>query len=92
MKTPQNAMLINFEPDTTSRRTYDLESGNKVHVERKNPYGLLHIYLDRGEVPSALSGIYTNYTEAERAINKWLQIANKKITNTTYSHEEIAEK
>lgn len=71
--------MTNFDPNTTSRRIYDLEGGNKLHCERKNPYGFISIHQDKGAVPPQLSGDYTSYDEADKAIRVYLNEKQKAV-------------
>jgi hypothetical protein len=66
-----------LEPGVTSRRTYDLVSGNKIHAERKDPYGMIYIHFDKGKPPEELEGAYTSYDEADKAIQLYLNKTNK---------------
>lgn len=72
----------------TSTKTFELDTGNTIYAERRNPYGHIHLHFDKGPLPEKLQGAYTSYDEAEKAINRYL--ADKKktainITNVTHS-------
>lgn len=81
--------LQDFNPDTTSRRTYELEGGNKLYAERKNPYGFIRIHFDKGQIPENLASDYTSYPEADKAIQIYLNTKGRTLTNVINSHEEM---
>lgn len=74
---------MDFDPDTTSRRTYEFTSGAKLHAQRMNPYGFIKIHHDKGLVPSSLSGEYTSYDEADKAIQLYISAKNKELVGVT---------
>ena len=53
--------------DITNLRTIDVES-NIVNVKRLDPYGFWKCSLNRGAIAPELSGQYTSFYEAERAV------------------------
>lgn len=73
--TTQTEKLYSDENDSDSEnrhRVIDLPSGNKVHMRAHDPYGFVRINFDKGPTPELLSGEYTSYMEAERAIQSFL--------------------
>jgi len=69
-----------FDEATTSRRTYELDGGNKLYAERKNPFGFISLHYDKGPLPERLLGEYTSYDEADRAIQQYLHARNREVT------------
>lgn len=65
--------------DTPRTRTILLDNGNKLHVTASDPYGLFTIHFDKGQIPESLSGQYTSYDEAMKAIKVYLQNKKKEI-------------
>lgn len=60
-----------------NKRTFELKSGNKVVVTRRDPFGLWYISFDKGAVPKSLSGSYTTFALALRDINTWADANDK---------------
>lgn len=71
--------MQDFQPGTTSRRTYDLDGGQKVHAERKDPYGFVYLHLDKGILPQELSSAFTSYDEADRAITHYVNKKQREV-------------
>lgn len=74
-------VVEDFTEEATSRKTYEFEGGNKLHCERTNPYGFIKIHAERGAIPEALSGAFTNYDEADKVINKYITEKSKIVTD-----------
>lgn len=68
--------MTDFDPEIPSKRIYALEGNNKLYVERKDPYGLIYIHFEKGEVPESLKGAFTDYDSADKAIQ--LYLSNRK--------------
>lgn len=63
--------------DIPNRREIPIK-GNKIIMERRDPFGFWSIWFDKGRTPDALgNSVYTSDWEAERAINAFL-IATKR--------------
>lgn len=62
-----------------NKRTFELKSGNKVVVTRRDPFGLWYISFDKGAVPKSLSGSYTTFALALRDINSWIEKNDKEL-------------
>lgn len=80
--------MQDFSPDATSKKIYELETGNKIIVERKNPYGFIGISLERGITPESLTGQFTSYDEADKAITSYLSLRNKVLKEVRSSLTE----
>lgn len=63
--------------DLPRDRQIKLETGNIYHIIQKDPYGFWHIHMDKGPVPEVLSGAYTTYGKAEKAVNKYISDTGK---------------
>ena len=70
--------IRDFEPDEneTARRYIDTTSG-RFTTKTYDPYGLVRIHVDKGQVPHELSGQYTSPMEAEQAIEAYLRMKGK---------------
>jgi hypothetical protein len=68
---------------TENRRTVELNS-NKIHFDRKDPYGFWFVHYDKGQVPASLQGAFTSFDRALLAVSTYLETkkpekAEKKI-------------
>jgi hypothetical protein len=68
--------LTDFIEASENQRTLTLPSGNKIHFERTDPYGLWSVHYDKGPMPSHLTGSFTSFARALDAVEHYL--ANKK--------------
>lgn len=60
--------------DQSNHRVYELENGNKLHLRRVDPYGFIHLSLDKGQLPQAYSdNAYTDWTQARIAAEKYIR-------------------
>jgi hypothetical protein len=66
---PTFSTVIDME---MNKRTWTLPSGNKLHFERRDPYGFWSIHYDKGQVPAELKGNYTSYDQAAAAANRYI--------------------
>ena len=60
------------ERDIPNLRIVHLENGRKIRLERKNPYGFVHIGWDNGSTPIALQGAFTDFDQARKALEIFL--------------------
>lgn len=67
--------IQNFDVEMSdNKRTLTLDN-NKIHFDRKDPYGLWYIHYDKGQVPATLQGAYTSFDRALADVEVYL--ANK---------------
>ena len=69
--------------DLGRHRTLALENGNKVHFKCHDPFGFWTVNFDKGQMPDALSGHYTSFEYAEKAVRAYLQTAEKPAATET---------
>lgn len=60
------------ERDIPNLRIVYLENGRKLRLERKDPYGFVHIGWDKGPAPAELQGAYTDFDQARRVLENYL--------------------
>lgn len=61
-------------------RIVELEEGSDILIKRIDPYGFWQVSLKRGPTPVELAEQqFTNFTEALKAINKYVGRTGKKI-------------
>lgn len=66
---PQNS-IEQFVPN---RRTIHTRYGFDVHLERRDPYGFVHVVWNKGPAPAALSGAYSDFDKARLAVTIYLE-------------------
>lgn len=68
--------------DLSRHRTVELDNGNKVNLERRDPYGFIHVWLDRGQFPdkSDLNGVFTTWDQAYNAVQRYLADRNAAVS------------
>lgn len=72
--------MTNVASNVTSKRTYELEGGNKIHAERRDPFGLIYLHGDKGALPEKLrDNAFTSYDDAEREIQRYINVKNKSV-------------
>lgn len=64
------------EKDLSNKRTIEL-ANNKIHIEKRDPYGFWFITFDRGQAPAHMRGSYTSPILAEAAVKLYLQQKDK---------------
>lgn len=69
--------------DIPNVRYVDLGTNNRVVLTRKDPYGFWFVSYERGATPATLSGAYTTFSDAERAVAQYLTTQGKVIKNIT---------
>ena len=60
-----------FDPKPSRFRTIELENGNILRLEAKDPYGFIHLSLEHGQLPEDMTGVFTSWFEAERAAERY---------------------
>lgn len=58
--------------DLDGRRSVTLENGNKLIIERTDPYGFWKVHYEKGQIPDKLSGLYTSYDRAMVDVNSYI--------------------
>jgi hypothetical protein len=64
-------MYGDFEVKPSRLRTITLENGNTLRLEAKDPYGFIHMSLEKGQLPESMTGAFTSWFEAERAAQRY---------------------
>lgn len=70
------------DKDLASVRIFQLDN-NKVIVEKDHQYGFWSIKFEKGRMPDKLTGMYTSFSEAEKAVKSWLDMKNKEVREVT---------
>lgn len=59
--------------DLSNVRSFPYGTNNAIRAERRDPYGFWHCSLERGPIAKELSGVYTSFEEAQKAIKTFLE-------------------
>lgn len=73
------------DKDMARKRVLELSNGKTIQVEAQDPYGLWHITYPQGRTPIKLSGAYTSYEDAKKALQtfyrqKSIEVSKEKLT------------
>src|SRR5258708_6608609 len=70
------------EKDLSRHRVVELDKGNNINLERRDPYGFIHVWLDRGQFPdkSDLHGVFTTWDQAYNAVQRYLADRNAAVS------------
>lgn len=80
-------MYTEYDADRADRkRVIDL-GNNKIILKQTDPFGLIYINFERGQMPDELKGSFTSFEYAKRAVEIYL---NKKKRGRVVT-EEIPE-
>lgn len=69
------------ENDASLDRTYQIDN-NVLHVKKEDPYGFWFCHYEKGPVPEILSGAYTSFEQADRAVRYYIQEKSKTLKAT----------
>lgn len=72
----------NSDKDLAAVRTFQLDN-NKVIVTKEDPYGFWSIKFEKGRIPSELSGQFTSFDIAEKAVLHYLKNKSKEVKEIT---------
>ena len=72
------------DKDLSNDRKFVLDK-NVLHVRRLDPYGFWKCSYEKGPVPAELSGEYTSFDEARKAIEYYLKSRNKDLKEVVTS-------
>lgn len=75
--------------NVTSYRIYKTDKGANLIAERQDPYGLIYIRADKGQVPESLKGSFTDYEQADLAISTYLNKKQKVLTEIKTLNSEV---
>jgi len=67
--------------DLSKVRTVELENGNTIIIENKDPYGFWYVHYEKGQMPKKLHGAYTSFDYALSAVRHYLQEKDEKIAH-----------
>ena len=67
--------------DIPNTRFIHLDNGRSFKLERRDPFGFVYVVWDKGPTPAVISGSYTDFAQADRAVR--LYIANNIFADYT---------
>ena len=81
-------MYTEYESDREDRkRVIDL-GNNKIIMKQTDPFGLIYINFERGQMPDELQGAFTSFDYARRAIDIYLNRKKRGRVVTEETPEE----
>ena len=60
------------DKDLSKIRTIELDNGNMLIVENKDPYGFWYVHYEKGQLPKRMQGAYTTWEYALAAVKRYL--------------------
>lgn len=69
---------IDQDRDEARKQTVDLGT-NQFILQRKDPYGFIHVHYAKGETPQELRGVFTSFEDAKKAIKVYANKKNRTI-------------
>jgi hypothetical protein len=86
-------MFNTFDPMPSRIRTVELENGNILRLEAKDPYGFVYLSLEHGQLPDHLKGAaFTDWHQAEMAAKKYQDARKMAIAEVTVEEAPKAKK
>lgn len=61
------------ERDVPNQRLIHTRFGFTIKLERRDPYGFVHVVWPKGPVPEIISGAYSDFTLAKQAVNNYIE-------------------
>ncbi len=58
--------------DQPNKRSIHLDDGRTINLERRDPYGFVHVVWYNGVPPKELQGVYTAFDTATKAVTIWI--------------------
>lgn len=66
--------MIEVSRDIPNEMIFELQNGNTLRAERRDPYGHWFLVLSRGQLPEAFTGGYTTREEVRKAVSLYSQV------------------
>ena len=74
--------------DMPNVRLLNFSNGQTIRLERKNPYGFISVVWNKGPTPEKLSGIYTTFDYATKAVE--IYVNNEMASGVKVVDEPVA--
>ncbi len=73
-----------FDPkrDQPKDRVVTVDNGADFHIKQEDPFGFWRISREHGQVPKHLSGVYTSYDRAKKAVDLYINNQPKPVKET----------
>ena len=79
----ENNSHVDPERDLPNIRLMHFNNGQTIKLERKDPFGFIHVVWNKGAVPDELSGTWTTFDYARRAVEVYINNqTNKSIVES----------
>jgi len=69
--------------DQPNQRIIHLTDGTDVKLERRDPYGFIHIVWNAGKPPGPLNGVFTTFDQATQVLKSYLSTLYKTEVSET---------
>lgn len=69
---------VDVKRDLPPRREVPTDTGNKYIIERRDPFGLWFVHMEKGQVPEQLKGAFTSVELARKAVDLYTSQTKKK--------------
>lgn len=81
-------MYTDYDADRADRkRVIDL-GNNKIIMKQTDPFGLIYINFERGQMPDNLKGAFTSFDYARQAVERYLNSKKRGRVVTEETPEE----
>lgn len=69
----------NVDPkrDLPKDRVIPVDNGADFHIKQEDPFGLWYISREKGQIPESLSGAYTSFDKAKKAVDLYINAKKK---------------
>ncbi len=68
-----NDLPTEASKDIPNVRIIHTRYGFDVRLERRDPYGFVHVVWNKGPVPEVISGAYSDFDQARGAVSRYLE-------------------
>lgn len=76
--------------DIPNLRIIELDNGNKLRLTRKDPFGFIYLSLEKGGLPEAYKGAFTDWGQARLAAEKYQRERNETVKEAVDADKFVA--
>jgi hypothetical protein len=67
-----NLEQLNLAEENSKEKVIDMTNGNAIRMTRHDPFGLITLSLNKGQLPEKYRGFYTDWRSARKAVDFYL--------------------